>query len=353
MMGEPLRKKELVSWCLFDFANSTYATVIAAVVFPVYYSTYIVSDGTGDLWWGRAISLSMLIVALVSPVLGGIADYTGLRKRFLFAFTAICILSVSALPGLSSGMALEGFVLIVMANIGMEGGLVFYNSYLNRIAPPGYTGRVSSWGFGVGYAGSVISLLMVLPLVNAGLYGLSWMAVAVLFALFSLPAFLFLPSDTRDGGIIVSSLKGLRYTLGTLKRLISEKNTRRFLLAYFLYADGVNTVIVFSGIFAVRTLGFDTTELVLLYITVQVSALIGAFSMAGATDKCDREGRVLGYRFYSRAGAGHCTGGQQVSLCGHGAQWHGIRVFWGVRACGEVLGHYRAFGIRVSLSRAR
>ncbi|MFC1549509.1 MFS transporter [Nitrospirota bacterium] len=220
----------------------------------------------------------------MSPVLGGIADYTGLRKRFLFIFTALSVLSISALTGLSSGMALEGFVLIVMANIGMEGGLVFYNSYLNRISPPGYTGRVSSWGYGVGYAGSVLSLLIVLPLVNSGLYSLSWLSVALLFTLFSIPAFLFLPSDVQGAGILGSSLKGIRYTLGTLRLIFSESNTRRFLLAYFLYADGVNTVIVFSGLFAARTLGFGPTELVALYITVQVSALAGAFSMAGATD---------------------------------------------------------------------
>lgn len=282
---EGLRKKEIASWCLYDLANSTYSAVIAAVVFPVYYTSHIVTDGSGDLWWGRAISLSMLIVALISPVLGGIADYMGLRKRFLFFFTAACVLSVSALSGLDRGMALQGFILIVIANIGMEGGLVFYNSYLNHIAPPEYRGRVSAWGFGVGYAGSIISLLAVLPLARAGMFGLSWITVALLFAVFSVPAFVSLPPDRKAEKLITSSAKGLRYTIDTLRELFSKANTRRFLIAYFLYADGVSTVIVFSSIFASTTLGFGTQELVMLYIMVQVAALVGAFTMAGLTDK--------------------------------------------------------------------
>jgi len=282
---EGLRKKEIASWCMYDFANSTYSAVIVAVVFPVYYSGHIVQDGTGDMWWGRAISLSMLIVALISPVLGGISDYTGLRKRFLFFFTAMCISAVTCLSLLDRGMALEGFILIVIANIGMEGGLVFYNSYLNNIAPPEYRGRVSAWGFGVGYAGSVASLLVVLPLAEAGMFSQSWIAVALLFAVFSIPAFLYLPPDRRDDTLLSSSLRGMSYTLSTLGKLFRKPDTRRFLAAYFLYADGVSTVIVFSSLFASTTLGFGTSELVALYIMVQVAALAGAFSMAGYTDK--------------------------------------------------------------------
>ena len=120
-----LNKKHILSWCLFDFANSSYSAVIAAVVFPVYYSNVIVGNqgGEGDLWWGRAISLSMIIVALSSPFLGGIADYAGKRKRFLFIYTYLCILSVAAFSLLAQGMVIQGFLMIVLANIGLEEGL--------------------------------------------------------------------------------------------------------------------------------------------------------------------------------------------------------------------------------------
>lgn len=282
-----LNKKHILSWCLFDFANSSYSAVIAAVVFPVYFVKVIVGNhgGEGDLWWGRAISLSMAIVSLSSPFLGGIADYAGLRKRFLFLYTYICIICVASFALLQKGMAVEGFLLIVLANIGLEGGLVFYNAFLPEIAPKDHQGRISAWGFGVGYAGSILSLLIAIPLVKGGHYGLTWLTVAGLFAIFSMPAFLFLPADRKSGvSAIEASFKGLRYSIETLKEIWGRKEPRKFLLAYLIYEDGVNTVIIFSSLFAAMTLNFSSQELIFLYITVQVTALIGAFVMAKPTD---------------------------------------------------------------------
>ncbi|NJD57747.1 MAG: MFS transporter [Nitrospirae bacterium] len=139
-------RRQLVSWCLFDFANSSYSAVIAAVIFPVCYVSSIADNtaGQGDLWWGRAISLSMAFVAITSPFLGGIADYSGKRKRLLLFYTAACIISVAFLSVLKKGMVLEVFFFVLMANIGMEGGLVFYNSFLPDIARREYQGRVSA-----------------------------------------------------------------------------------------------------------------------------------------------------------------------------------------------------------------
>jgi UMF1 family MFS transporter len=282
-----LNKKHLISWTLFDFANSSYSAVIASVVFPVYYVNTIVGNeaGLGDLWWGRAISISMAIVALSSPFLGGIADYGGLRKRFLFLYTVLSVVAIASLPALNKGMILEGFALIVIANLGMEGGLVFYNSFLPRIAPQEYQGRVSAWGFGVGYAGSIISLLCAFPLVRAGQFGAAWLIVAVFFSVFSMPAFLFLPKDIKGNlSVFHAGIKGLRYTLKTLKEIWERKEARKFLISYLIYEDGVNTVIVFSSIFAATTLGFKPEELIALYLIVQITALLGAFVMAKPID---------------------------------------------------------------------
>lgn len=282
-----MHRKEIISWCLFDFANSSYAAVIAAVIFPVYYANIIVgnSSGAGDLWWGRAISMSMLFTAVTSPFLGGIADYARMRKKLLALFTGLCVSSVAAFSLLSPGDVLAGFGLIVLANIGMEGGLVFYNSFLPTIAPEGYHGRVSGWGFGIGYAGSICSLLIALPLVKAGSYELVWLATAFFFAFFSLPAFLFLPEDGR-GKVLIgeASIQGAGRAWHSIKKLWRQKEPRKFLIAYLFYEDGVNTVIVFSSIFAATTLGFDSGELIALYLTVQVTALIGAFLLAKPTD---------------------------------------------------------------------
>jgi len=282
-----LNKKHIISWVLFDFANSSYSAVIASVVFPVYYVNSIVGNelGLGDLWWGRAISLSMAIVALSSPFLGGIADYGGIRKKLLFLYTAISVSAIASLSVLGKGMVFEGFVMIAIANLGMEGGLVFYNSFLPRIATSEYQGRVSAWGFGVGYAGSILSLLFALPLVMRGKFDATWLMVATFFMLFSMPAFLFLPSDAKvEFSAVQAGMKGLRYTMKTLKEIWKKREPRNFLISYLIYEDGVNTVIVFSSIFAATTLGFKQQELITLYLIVQVSALIGAFVMARPID---------------------------------------------------------------------
>jgi UMF1 family MFS transporter len=282
-----LNKKHIISWVFFDFANSSYSAVIVSVVFPVYYVSSIVGNeaGLGDLWWGRAISFSMAVVALSSPFLGGVADYGGIRKKLLFFYTAISIAAIACLSILHKDMIFEGFVLIALANLGMEGGLVFYNSFLPRIAPPEYQGRVSAWGFGTGYAGSILSLLFALPLVTRGQFEDTWLMVAAFFAFFSLPAFLFLPSDMKGKvSVIQAGMRGAKQTMETLKEIWRQKEARKFLLSYLIYEDGVNTVIVFSSIFAATTLGFKPQELIAIYLVVQISALIGAFVMAKPID---------------------------------------------------------------------
>ncbi len=282
-----LNKKHIISWTLFDFANSSYSAVIASVVFPVYYANTIVGNATGlgDLWWGRAISISMAIVAFSSPFLGGIADYGGKRKRFLFLYTALSVAAIAGLSILKKGMVFEGFVLVIAANLGMEGGLVFYNSFLPKIAPREYQGRVSAWGFMVGYAGSIISLLFALPFVRAGRFEATWLMVAAFFALCSAPAFLFLPGDIkREFSLVRAGIRGLRYTLKTLKMIWGRREPRKFLVSYLIYEDGVNTVIVFSSIFASTTLGFKPEELIALYLIVQTTALLGSLVMAKPID---------------------------------------------------------------------
>ena len=282
-----MNRKLVLSWCLFDFANSSYSAVIAAVVFQVYYINRVVGNegGRGDLWWGAAISVSMLAVSLSSPFLGGIADHAGLRKRLLAVYTYICVIAVASFSLLRPGAALAGFLLIVLANIGMEGGLVFYNSFLPQIAPPDHHGRVSGWGFGVGYAGSILSLLIALPLAKTGQFNAIWLMVALFFAVFSLPALLFLPRDRRtDMTAYEAGTVGARKAWETLKEIWSHREPRRFLIAYLIYEDGVNTVIVFSSSLAATTFAFDQAELIGLYLVVQITALLGAFLLSKPTD---------------------------------------------------------------------
>lgn len=287
--------KEIVSWCLFDFANSSYSAVIAAVVFPVYFADVLVGnkEGLGDLWWGRVISISMLFVAITSPFLGGIADYARVRKKLLVIYTLLSVVAIFCFSFLKKGMVYEGVILAILANIGMEGGVVFYNAFLPDIAEKRMYGRVSSFGFGVGYGGSVISLLVTLFIIKNSNIKYVWLFVSLFFLLFSLPAFLFLPKDgCPKEGFLSSGRNGVRWTLKTFKDIIKTKNIRKFLVAYFFYEDGINTVIVFSSIFAATTLKFTKEELIFLYLAVQLVALLGSFIMAKGIDTFGAKGII-------------------------------------------------------------
>jgi len=283
-----MNRKHIGVWALYDFANSVYPAVITTAVFNAYYARAIVGNerGLGDLWWTRAVWVSVLFVAISSPLLGSIADLAGVRKRMLFIYTCLCVLSVSLFVTLEPGMIVWGFLLAVLANIGFEGALVYYNAYLPELAPPEKQGFISGLGFGVGYAGSIAGLLIALPLVTREQYDLTWLSVAIFFALFSIPTFLYLPKDRRgERTVVQAAIEGITGFKRILREVIRERNLRRFLIAFFFYIDGVMTVIVTASLFAEKTLQFERQELIYLFLVTQVSALAGALALAKPTDR--------------------------------------------------------------------
>lgn len=291
-----MNKRTIAAWCVFDFANSIYYAVIPATIWSAYYATVIVGNdsGQGDLWWGRVISTSMLVIALTSPIMGAIADAGGIRKRLLITYTLVAVTATGLLSTVDAGMVFLGFILSVISYIGTEGGQTFYNAYLPEIAPPDRRGRVSGWGFAVGYAGSMMALLMVLPFVRAGHLASAFLLVGAGFLVFALPAFLWLPADRpRYQSLSGAARGGWRMMRETLQSLRHQPQLRRFLLAYFFYEDGVNTVINTAAVFAATTLGFQFTELIGLFATVQLSALIGAWLWAKPTDSLGPKRVVL------------------------------------------------------------
>ena len=281
-------RKSLAAWALYDFANSVYAAVIPATIFGVYFVQVIVGNegGRGDAWWANVASVSVLFVAISSPVLGAIADTAGVRKKMLFLYTYLCIAAVALFTTIEPGMVLWGFTLAVLANIGFEGALVYYNAYLPDLAPRGREGSISALGYGVGYIGSIIGLVVALPLVSRERFDLTWLAVALLFAVTSVPSFLFLPPDRPGTKTLTRAatdgITGFRKIVG---EVLAERELYRFLLAFFFYIDGVLTVIWFASVFAATTLGFEAQELILLFIIVQLAALTGAFALARPTDR--------------------------------------------------------------------
>ncbi len=283
-----MNRKQVGAWALFDFANSVYPAVITTVVFQYYFIHAVVGNDElqGDWYWGRAVSLSALIVALSSPLLGAIADRAGVRKKFLLLYVAICVTGVALFTTIEPGMVLRGFVLFVIANVGFEGAMVFYNAYLPDIVPPEKQGWVSGLGFGVGYLGSAIGLLLSIPFVNAGNMDAVWLMVVAFFVVFSLPSFLILPKDEPGSMTVVGAAKwGITSFRQILDEVLKERELRRFLLAFFFYIDGVLTAIVMAMTLATTTFGLTQTEGTVLFLILQFSALIGAFALAKPTDR--------------------------------------------------------------------
>ena len=280
--------RAVVAWTLYDFANSSFAAVIMGTIYSAYYALAVVGNatGAGDLWWGRVVSVSMAIVALTSPFLGSLADRSGLRRPLFMAFTTLAVCAAGLMATVQPSMVVWGFVLAVLGNVGFEGALVYYNAYLPDLAPPGMQGRVSGWGFAVGYSGSIVALLIALPFVQAGQFGWAFLSTAALFAVFATPAFVLLPPVPGRGVPVRTALaEGAREVASGIRTILAHRELRRFFGAYFVYEDGVNTVIAFSAIFAAQTLGFPMERLIVLYIVVQISALLGALAWAAPTDR--------------------------------------------------------------------
>lgn len=278
-------KGKIFAWTLFDFANTAFYVVILTVGYPLYFKEIITgSSPNSDFLWGMAFSISMFFVALISPLLGAIADYGAGKKKFLLIFTSLCILATASLYFTESSMIFWGIFLLVLANIGFEAGLVFYDSFLPEITSERSYGRVSGYGFAMGYVGSLVTLLLVFPLYEAGFeetnllnVRISFIIAAGLFFLFALPLFLFVPDKQHKRKFEASFFsEGYKRLRSTFKDFKKYRNIAVFLLSYFLYIDGVNTVIIFSSIFARETLQMTFTEIILLFIIVQTSAIIGS-----------------------------------------------------------------------------
>ena len=265
-------------WSLFDFANTSFSITIVTFVYAVYFKETVAGNQPiGDFYWSLGTGISMFIVAIISPFLGAIADHSAGKKRFLLFFTLLCILSTAGLYFIGSGDIVEGLILFILANIGFEAGLVFYDSFLPEISDEKNYGRTSGFGFAMGYIGSFASLVIIYPLVTNDLVKYSFPASALFFLVFSMPLFLFLPDTKKYVERTKSYFKiGLERIVFTITHLKNYKNLALFLVAFFFYIEGVNTAIYFSGNYAKSTLNFSFTELTLFFMIAQTTAVVGS-----------------------------------------------------------------------------
>ncbi|MCZ7601414.1 MAG: MFS transporter [Melioribacteraceae bacterium] len=291
----PESKFKIFIWTLFDLANTSYSIVVVTFLFAVYFKeTVAAGQPIGDLYWSIGTSASMIIVAFISPILGAIADYSAGKKRFLLFFTLLCILSTSLLYFVGEGDIFWAVLLFILANIGFEAGLVFYDAFLPEITTPKNYGRVSGYGFAMGYIGSLASLALAFPFIQNEMIRETFPISALFFFLFAIPLFIFL-KDSRKDVIHTESFAsiGFKRVWNTLSHLKNYKNLATFLIAYFFYIEGVNTIIFFSGNYASTTLNFSMMELITFFLIVQTTAILGSVTFGILADSVGQKKSIV------------------------------------------------------------
>lgn len=288
-------KKKIFIWSLFDFANTSFSIVVVTFIYAVYFKKVIANgQSIGDLYWSIGTSVAMVITAIIAPVLGAIADYSAGKKRFLLFFTLLCITATSSLFFVGSGDIFSGIFLFILANVGFEAGLVFYDAFLPEITEPKNYGRVSGYGFGMGYLGSLATLAIVYPFILSDKVTETFPVAALFFLIFSLPLFIYLKDNRKKVEEHKSFISiGVSRVWNTLSHLKYHKNLALFLLAYFFYIEGVNTIIFFSGNYASTTLGFSDTELLIFFLTVQTTAIAGSVILGIVADSIGQKKTII------------------------------------------------------------
>ncbi len=290
---QPATRRGVLSWAVFDFANSGFTTVVSTFVFAAYFTQAIAPDPeTGTAQWGTATGVAGLLIAVTSPVTGAIADHTGRRKPWLAGFTLLCVVATAALwfaaPGAQSiPLALTA---VVFGTVGFEVGLVFYNAMLPSLSPPARLGRLSGLAWGLGYGGGLICLVVALVgfiqadpppfglnTDNAEQVRATMLLTAGWVVLFAWPLFVFTPDAAPTGLSMATAIRqGFAALVATFKQAKHHANSFRFLIARMIYIDGVNTMFAFGGIYAAGTFGMTLEDIILFGIALNVTAGTGA-----------------------------------------------------------------------------
>jgi UMF1 family MFS transporter len=300
----PPTRKERFAWYLYDFANTSFTVLIITALFPLFFedlATLVFMDGgvMGGALWGYATSITMIVVALTAPILGAIADYSGSKKKFLIFYTALCItfnafmffLRDDLPQFLGVDMWVWAFILFVIANIGFQGALPFYNAWLPEISTEETIGKIGGFGYAAGYVGAMLTIIIALvSYVMLPEYPtLPFLFSALFFLIFAIPSIMGLQNRPatklphEEGKSYVSIGFGrLRQTLRDIRKY---QGVPLFLVSYFLFADAINTVISYASIYGQNVYSFDTGSILIFFAVTQLAAIPGAFVFGYIADR--------------------------------------------------------------------
>ncbi len=289
-------KKEIFGWAMFDFANSAYTTNITTVIFSIYFINKVCEgESVGNFYWGLGGSFSNILIILTAPTLGAIADFSRCRKKFLTITCLTCVVTTALLFFVQPGMILFGLFLFVISNYFFQISESLCSSFLPNLAEPEELGKISGFGWGLGYLGGVTGLLLCKPILD-GAFGddtilnvrLTNLVTAGLFLVAAVPTFLFL----KEHGSISEKPPGASYIgIGfsrvkeTLTHLRSLYDLSVFLGVFTLMCVSLTIIIAFSAPFAENVIGFETSDLMILFIVSNLSGAIGAIAFGFIQDR--------------------------------------------------------------------
>jgi len=298
-MEQKNNKKVLRSWAIFDWANSAYALVISTAIFPTYFVKatpqiihFLGFDISNAALYSFSVSFSYIVIAALSPILSGIADFSGRRMFFLKVFTMLGSLNCMVLYFFNGSDDLWwlGTTAFILSTIGFAGSLVFYDSYLPIIATEDQFDKLSARGYSYGYIGSVILLVIILVMIQKpAMFGITdpylpsrigFVLVGLWWVGFAQITFKHLPKDNRSAlgrGFIKNGYAEINKVF---REAIAQGDVIRFLLGFFLFSAGVQTVVYLATIFAEEELKMETGELILVVLIIQLIAILGAMLFA-------------------------------------------------------------------------
>lgn len=278
--------RNIFGWMMYDFANSAFTTIIVTVVFSVYFTKSVVNGPAGyaEMLWGRSVAISMTLVAVTAPFLGAVADFSRSKKKLLFINCYLTAIFTALLWFVRPGDVLMGMLFFIVANYGFNSANVFYDAFLPEVSPPGELGKVSGYGWALGYVGGLVALLYSLVLVKLNVR-LVFPAIGLHLFVFSLFTLYWLKEVRRPSkrtNYLRVGFSRMGYTLSHIRRL---PHLLRYMISYFIYNDGITTVILFASIYGIQHFGMTQQNMIVYFILAQFTSIAGAAIFGWLTDR--------------------------------------------------------------------
>ncbi len=287
----PVRRREIFGWCCFDFANSAFTTIIITVVYPIYFQQVVAGGHPhAESWLGRTLGVSQVVVLLLAPLIGAIADVRARKKRFLIVTAFTCALATLGLFWVRSGDVAAAILLLGLANVAFATSENLCAAFLPEISTPANVGRISGYGWSFGYCGGLVSLVLALVVIRSGegRVPFTFLLTGAFFLVMCLPTILLL----RERAVPRPRAPGQGYAAlawGQLAQMRRELPAHRTLLWFFaamtVYLSGLMAVIGFAGLYATNVVGMTQAEIIQLFIVLQIAGVAGAFGFGSLQDR--------------------------------------------------------------------